>query len=263
MTAKPFFEAVIPVELTAKERIQRDIARYNALEGVQTDGIDCPICKNKQIIYTSDESGEYLITRDCQCKKQHESLRLARQSGMNELLKCSFTNFDTTEAWQKKMLSAAKAFADNPHRWFYIAGQSGCGKTHLASAICNELMSRNYLIRRMPWIVDSERLKAARNTPDYQKLMNTFKTCDVLYIDDFFKVQHGTTPTAADVKLAFELLDTRMVEGQITVFTSELFAADVAAIDEAVGGRIMEMTAGGNRLAIDRNRNRNYRLKQK
>ncbi len=259
--ARQFFESLPPApSLTLQERVQQEVERFNAKEGEMTDDIDCPICKNKQLIYVPDKNGTSVMSRECECKKRHESLRLARQSGMNALLKCTFEGFKATEPWQIRMLTAAKAFAEHPDGWFYISGQSGCGKTHLASAICNELMKKNRLVRRMSWLTESERLKSLRNTPDYQALIDRFKKCEVLYIDDFFKVQKGSNPTAADVKLAFELLDTRMVNEKITIITSELFAADVVGIDEAVGGRIMEMTTGGNRICIERDTKRNYRL---
>ena len=104
--ARQFFESLPPApSLTLQERVQQEVERFNAKEGEMTDDIDCPICKNKQLIYVPDKNGTSVMSRECECKKRHESLRLARQSGMNALLKCTFEGFKATEPWQIRMLT--------------------------------------------------------------------------------------------------------------------------------------------------------------
>ena len=52
-------------------------AAYNSIPGNlnETDGIDCPICNNKGVIYRVDEAG-CLCSRECECMAKRKSLRL-------------------------------------------------------------------------------------------------------------------------------------------------------------------------------------------
>ena len=68
-------------------------------------------------------------------------------------------------------------------------------------------------------------------------------------LDDFFKcgqVEGGVQkPTAADVNLAFEILNHRYNNpGFITIISSESTLDEIFSIDEAVGGRIGERAQG-------------------
>lgn len=113
----------------------------------------------------------------------------------------------------------------------------------------------------MQWREDSTYLKANINEDIYSKKMSEYKNVDVLYIDDLFKSQKGKVPTAADINIAFELLNSRYVQnGKYTIISTELFLNDIIAFDEAVGGRLKEM-AGKFVLQIARENGRNYRLR--
>lgn len=80
----------------------------------------------------------------------------------------------------------------------------------------------------------------------------------MLYIDDLFK---QSSVSDADVKLAFEIIDYRARNNLITVISSELDVNDLIEIDEALGGRIVQMTKG-NRYIISKDRKKNYRLRK-
>ena len=101
-------------------------------------------------------------------------------------------------------------------------------------------------------------LKTLVNDKGYKEAINEFKKTDVLYIDDLFKQQNVGD---ADIKLAFEIIDSRYREDRITVISSELNIDDIMGIDEAVAGRILQMSRG-YQLNIDKDRNKNYRLRR-
>ena len=102
----------------------------------------------------------------------------------------------------------------------------------------------------MLWRDEAVKLKAMVNdTVQYEKTMQELKTVEVLYVDDFFKcgqVEGGVQkPTAADVNLAFEILNHRYNNpGFITIISSESTLDEIFSIDEAVGGRIGERAQG-------------------
>ena len=118
----------------------------------------------------------------------------------------------------------------------------------------------------MMWEEEGPELKSMVNDAEaYQTRMNRLKNVDVLYIDDFFsgkKERNGETimPTAADVRLAREILNHRYVNGQTTIISSEWYSMEVFEIDNALGGRIVEM-CGPHCLNIKRGAEKNYRLK--
>lgn len=92
------------------------------------------------------------------------------------------------------------------------------------------------------WREMAPKLKALVNERElYEAKMDKFKEADVLYIDDFFK---GNI-TAADINLAFELLNSRYnSRSKITIISTERTVEDLIEIDEALGSRIYERSKG-------------------
>lgn len=86
------------------------------------------------------------------------------------------------------------------------------------------------------------------------------KEVDVLYIDDFFKTSEDSKPTAADIKLAYMILNDRYSSEKRTLISSEYNLVELLNIDEAVGSRIAEMAK--NNVNVKREKARNYRLKK-
>ena len=96
------------------------------------------------------------------------------------------------------------------------------------------------------------------------EILQVYKTVQILYIDDLFKIGRsadGTaTPTAADVGIAFEILNQRYINHLTTIISTEKTPQELVEVDEATGSRIIEM-AGENVYAISRDTSRNYRLR--
>jgi DNA replication protein DnaC len=115
----------------------------------------------------------------------------------------------------------------------------------------------------MLWCEDSKKLKSLVNEyTEYQAAINELKSVDVLYIDDFFKTQHGEQPTKGDINLAFEILNHRLMNpDQITIISSEKTLTDILSYDEATMSRIYQLT-GKYKTNIAKDRAKNYRLKE-
>lgn len=247
----------INTELSYAEYLQLKADSYNSKPGNLT-GYDCPICKNKGYIEKIVDDSEVLA--ECKCLKTRDTLRRIKDSGLEELLRCcTFRNFETTEEWQKIIKSGAMSFAEQNKGFFYIGGQSGCGKTHLCTAIIGAMIKKGRSARYFVWREDSTILKALVNDKEYQPAIDDFKKTDVLYIDDLFKQSNVSD---ADVKLAFELIDYRARNNLITVISSELDVDDLIKIDEALAGRIIKQTRK-NRYTVKKDRAKNYRLRKK
>ena len=227
-----------------------------------SDGYDCSLCKNKGFITLLGEDG-YPCMRDCKCKRIRSTLRRAKRSGLGDVLKdLTFDKYEATESWQKEIKEKAQQFCkDDEAKWFYIGGQVGCGKSHICTAIASYYIKAGKELRYMLWAEDSKFLKANINEDVYYERMDEYKNVDVLYIDDFLKVKQGENPTSADINIAFEIINHRLLSNdKTTIISSEKQLGEVMDYDEATMSRIFQKT-GKYKFSIAKDRNKNYRLK--
>lgn len=258
------------------EMTQRSAERFNNSAGNlnERDGFNCPECQNRGsfMFAVKTEQTTYSMHRPCRCMKTRKSIARMKASGLqNTVRECRLENFKTQERWQKAILIAAKEFLEQPNGWFFIGGQNGSGKTYICTAIARELLLRGRELRYMPWREDSAKLKqsnSADSGEDYQELMSDYKNADVLYIDDLFKQPRGEKtkespkPSAADINLAFELLNHRYNKpNALTLISCEWCLPELFEIDEAIAGRISER-CGENAVNIARDTEKDQRRKK-
>ncbi len=257
-------------KLSPKEYEQFKVDGLNNTVGDRDkeDGHNCPLCKNKgYIAKLTEEDGHYShCFTDCKCVEIRNSIMRMKRSGLKDIIKdYTFDKYETNEPWQKTLKSAAMEYAKNPDGWFFLGGQSGCGKTHLCTATCREFLLAGKRVQYMLWRDDVVAIKANVNEGEvYNKLIDRFKTADVLYIDDLFKtgkVDNGyQKPTAADVNVAFEIINYRYNNpALVTIISSELTEDEILDIYEATGGRIYERAKKA--FSIGKDRKKNYRIK--
>ena len=207
-------------------------------------GVDCQRCGNTgQII----EQGPGLLeihVYECPCMKHRRSLRSLRKAGMeNMAVRYTFDSYQTDTPHREKIKHLARDFVKADSGWFFIAGQSGSGKTHICTAICTGLMEeRASEIYFMPWIDEAKEIKSRIRDAEWsQAKSKKLKTVPVLYIDDFGK--GGLND--ADLKLAFEILNARYNNTALrTIISCEMPIDDILRADEALGGRIYERSQG-------------------
>lgn len=253
------------------ERMKAETANSESGKLNQQDGYDCQICRNKgYIIRAVEENGFWrIVAQECQCMKIRRTIRRMEKSGLKNLMRdYTFGKFEASENWQKTVQNAAASYAKSPQGWFFIGGQSGCGKTHICTAICRELILQGLDVVYMLWRDDVTRLKAMVTDVDkYDNNIQLFKRAEVLYIDDFFKMGRGVgnndiqKPTMADINIAFELLNYRSINNLQTIISSEFNIAELLEIDQALAGRIVE-NANPMPIVIRPDIKKNYRLKK-
>lgn len=250
--------------------VHKQVEWYNAAEGHlnEEDGYDCPICRNKgHIQYVKDDNGiPKTWIRDCKCEKTRATIRRMRRSGLKDIIRdYTFEKFQATEPWQQTIKASAMEYAKTMDGWFFIGGQSGCGKTHICTAICREALLRGQEVRYMLWRDDISKIKAVVNQADeYAAAIGPYKNAEILYVDDLFKTGKGPDgnaqrPTTGDVNAAFEILNYRYNAKLPTVISSECTISDLLDIDEAVAGRIVELAKV---FSLKHDRSRNYRLRK-
>lgn len=228
------------------------------------NGYDCPLCGNKQVTFRLREEKDGLVAVPCKCVQIRRCIRRMGESGLGDALRtCTFESFRAQEDWQKRLLKTARDYAAAPSGWLSILGQSGCGKTHLCTAVCNQLLARGEQVLYFAWREEAARLKAAQ--PERREaLLEQYLQAPYLYIDDLLKTARGADgtvqPTAGDLNLAFTILGYRYARKKPTILSSEYGIAELLGLDEAIGSRIAEMS-GRNLCGVRRDPKRNYRLR--
>lgn len=204
--------------------------------------LDCPLCKNKGVVYYEDADGAFL-SKPCKCMPERKSRYRINKSGLSETLeRYTLEAYKADTAETRAIKAATMKYITERKGWFFISGKAGSGKTHICTAICGVLLQKGHELRYMLWRDVAPRLKATINDREaYEKLMDELKSVEVLYIDDFFK---GSV-NDADINLAFELINSRYNNTKkLTLISTEKSIDEILGIDEAIGSRIYERSKG-------------------
>jgi len=257
---KPFFE------MNNEEKKTFKVLCYNNETG-NLQGYDCPKCKNRgDFMYYE---GIYEMHKRCSCWAIRNTIKRMEECGLGNLLSLyTFEKYKCEEEWQQDICNKARAFVESDKKWFCMLGESGSGKSHICTAISRELLKKGMQLKYMMWIDDSNALKQCITDGErYGELMHELKNVQVLYIDDFFKSENSTKPSAADIKLANEILNYRYNKARmdtskryVTIISSERTLEQLLEYDTALGGRIVEMSKPDNLIMISGG-DKNYRLK--
>lgn len=242
------------------DRIKID--SYNRTMG-DLSGYDCTKCLNRGRYAIPKEGGGMSIV-ECDCMKIRRCVQKMEASGLREVITSyTFDAYQDSEPWQTSVKRGAVDYANKVDGWLLFCGQSGSGKTHLCTAVCRHLLLAGEEVRYMPWRQDVRELKAMESNSQVEALKK-LQTAPILFIDDLFKTGRAAdgscNPTAADVNLAFDIINYRYTKRLTTIISTERSPAELVDIDEAVGGRIVEM-AQGHTYCIEKKQGRNYRLR--
>ena len=267
---KPFYDKAMMKEREddPKSEAEDRVRQLNQEKDWQSkEEYDCKLCNNRGFTAKVEErDGFYFVmTPECRCMNIRRAIWRMKQSGLERQIKMkTLANFDHDLLWQEKMLEAAVRYVKDGlkyERWFYCGGQPGCGKTHLCTGIAREILYQMPL-QYMVWDSEAKKLKALVNDAEaYNQQIEQFKKVTALYIDDLFKpvrddMGNRKRPTPADVKLAFEIINSRYVNRLPTIISSEWYIDELADIDEATASRIAEM-CGPYQIMISRDRKKN------
>lgn len=253
--------------LTIKESMERIAERANRRKGNldKIDGYNCELCLNRgEFAKVNEYDGicEQVVVH-CSCMKIRKSIRNLKKSGLKNVIE-DFTldKFEVKKPFQELMLNTAKSYlANGDVKWLAFLGASGSGKTHLCSVVAIELLRRGKEVKYMLWKDDSRKIKNDNFDGD-GTLIELYKNVEVLYIDDLFKTGKSEgglqNPTAGDINIAFEIINSRVAQKKITIISSESSIDDLFDIDEAVAGRIKQM-CGEYCLNISKGEGKNFR----
>lgn len=254
--------AEVMAELQA--RVQKN--QSSVIKSDDTESYRCPTCKDKgfslEKIPVLDQEGKQRkwptgllmyteVLKDCVCSKKRQSEHLMKFSEITDKFKkMTFSNFITEGKPNviKEAFECAKDyFIDFDHikdtrcNSISLLGQSGVGKTHLLTALSNNLiMKKQVSVLYFPFVEGFNDLKDDFNLLE-EKLMK-MKRISVLYIDDLFKGR--TFPTDFQIEQMFAVINYRYLNHKPIMVSSEKTVDELCKIDEALGTRIYEMSKG-------------------
>jgi len=177
-------------------------------------------------------------------KKESSSLQSLDSLDLELLKNMRFSNFDSKRLSLHEDVrqnleqahSIAREFARAPQGWLVYQGLNGCGKTHLAAAIANELRTsgKEVLFIVVPDLLDHLRASfGPESRVSYDALFEKIKKIPVLVLDDFG--EHSATSWAQE-KL-YQLINYRYNARLATVITTCL---NLEEIENRVSSRMVD-----------------------
>lgn len=262
-------------------------ARMRSLTKTETTGqcqntiqpsYSCDICKDNEFVIEQRETTITLgdgTTRqvkqdtavECVCRAKRNISRLMQSSKITDAFRqMTFTNFDTTgrPAVVQQLYSIAYKYTmDLPklledkirHNSCCLLGQPGVGKTHLLTAVSNNLLARGIAVQYFPWVEGINDLQSDFEAAK-EKVFH-MQQVQVLYIDDLYKGRDK--PTAWQLEQIFGIINYRYLNNKPVLISSERSIAQMCEFDEATASRINEMCKD-YKVTIERDLKLNYRL---
>ncbi|MDA1477511.1 ATP-binding protein [Bacillus changyiensis] len=204
-------------------------------------------------VCTPDKAREWKDTysKQCECVRQKKTARLMAASGITEEFeKLVFGNFKTEgkpDMIKEAYDCAIEYFKDFENirgkrsNSIALLGQPGSGKTHLLTAIMNNLIKKKSIhCLYFPYVEGMGALKT-----DFDQLetkLDTMRKVAVLFIDDLFKPAKGQ-PRATEwqIEQIQSVVNYRYLNHLPLLISSELTTDELLDIDEALGSRIHQM----------------------
>ena len=209
----------------------------------------CPICGGlglvKRDLPISDPNfGRFEV---CECQKENQQRstvqRLYTISNLDAYRDMTFASFEISGLNNKNEVNntlevafnTTQNYARHLNGWLLLMGSYGCGKTHLAAAIANEVVSMGVqtLFLTVPDLLDWLRYSFGSQETSYESRFEEIKNIRFLVLDDLGT--QNTTPWARE-KL-FQILNHRYTHKLPTVITTNTALNE---IDERMASRLQD-----------------------
>ena len=209
----------------------------------------CPICGGIGYVRRDlpIDDPNFGILEICQCQKENYQRasvqRLYSVSNLEAFKEMTFDTFDISGFNNSKEINktlevafnTAKNYAGHLNGWLLLMGSYGCGKTHLAAAIANEVVSMGVetLFLTVPDLLDWLRYSFSSDETTYESRFEEIKNIRFLVLDDL-----GTQNTTAWAReKLFQIINHRYTHKLPTVVTTNI---GLNEIDERVSSRLQD-----------------------
>ncbi|MGI6171896.1 MAG: ATP-binding protein [Butyricicoccus sp.] len=223
------------------------------------DWFYCPACNNTGFV---NRNG---MRELCFCVKYRLRgvIDRIKSSGVSpSWLEKQFGSFEAESDWQKAMLDTAVTYAEKEtNDWLLICGQTGCGKTHITTAILTELIASGHRGKFLRWCDFVQRIPPAYfSESKFNDVFDKYASAGLLVLDDLFKKSRGGNVTEREFGISWNLIDRLYDGGSRVIISTEKSLDELFALDESLTGRIVER-CNGNILEVQHGNGRNYRFR--
>jgi DNA replication protein DnaC len=206
--------------------------------------VRCPICQDAGYLRADVPHGHPSFGRifECECKKKEKNQRRAEEirqlSNLDAFTDHTFEDFEPTIPGTEEAFEAALAFAQEPdHRWLFLSGPCGVGKTHLAVAIAKYAMQWHQMSVYFAVVPDLlDHLRATfdpKSGSAYDDRFTSIRNAPLLVLDDLGT--ENATPWARE-KL-YQVINHRYSEQMPTVITSNV---ELRKVDDRIVSRMLD-----------------------
>ncbi|HMD88796.1 MAG TPA: ATP-binding protein [Anaerolineaceae bacterium] len=211
---------------------------------------NCPICHGIGYIHQDLPVGhpDFGKVKICSCRQpsiaQTAQQRLYRLSNLDAFAQMNFDNFKTEGRpgqgldqinSLKTALNVSINYSQNLKGWLLLKGGYGCGKTHLAAAIANFVVSVGVptLFLTVPDLLDWLRFSYDETGTSFEERFDEIRNIQLLILDDL-GTQNATA--WAEEKL-FQIINHRYTNKLATVITTN---QKMEEIDGRISSRLMD-----------------------
>lgn len=211
---------------------------------------NCPLCKGigylrRDLPVGHPEFGKYEI---CDCRKFQVAKKIQEHlyafSGLEKLQHLTFDTFKANgrgglgEIQINSLETAcnqARMFAQSLNGWLLFQGSVGCGKTHLAAAIANYVVSLgvNTIFLTAPELLQKLRSSYFSSETTFEQQFEEIRNIQLLVIDDF-GTQNATDWAQEQL---FLIINYRYINHLPTVITTNL---SLNEIEQRIRSRLLD-----------------------
>lgn len=228
--------------------IQSLKSKYENLKAkglIEKEVFNCQKCEDKG--YTFNNEGE-VVWCECKLKKDAEE-RLSKSGLAHRIRENTFKNYKQDDPQRIEAVNYCLEYLSNFKEFkpsIVLMGEVGAGKTHLAIATANKLLSE-YSVKYVPY-EDIRDLRLRMNDKEYyNSKINSFREVSVLFIDDLFKGLEKDVDIArfkTELDITYQIINYRYNNKKPMIITTELNVNRMMQIDGALASRILEMSKG-------------------
>lgn len=235
-------------------------AAKKALEAVMSEnGLSADYFSVKPLCKLCGDTGKTPSGEFCVCFKKFYIEKLKEAAGLSvnadfKFSDCDFSVFKNAEhrTSMEKLYKRAKEYSDRfpPKKYknFLILGNTGTGKTCVASAIANAVLEKGHTVMFLTAFDFTRLMTRYHTTPiaDRGVYIEDVLDCDLLVLDDLGSEQRIRNVT---VEYLFRVLSTRQNHGKCTVYTSNLSLKD-NSLRDFYGDRVFSRLVDKNNTFV-------------
>lgn len=221
---------------------------FKRLQRIMPNNIKPKFENDQDLLAWNQEQGRISSESILRQNKAMKMQRVLGRSGIRELyMNCSFENYKIEHEGQKKVLKAAKRYAEEFNEniaSFIFSGRPGTGKNHLASAIGNYLIlhGKSILIVTVADLMSNMKgtFSGSSNITE-ENLLHNLSSVDLLMIDEIGM----QTESRYEKVIINQIVDRRSSSKRSTGMLSNL---DHKGMKNLLGERVIDRMRLGNSL---------------